>query len=120
MAAMLGKKPLITETLFHKAQQYLLKSDKRNIPHFVKALEEKEKYLADQIMGHAEYLAKSHADRIREQHDIELSESEISTLTLDFYITAWFHYLLLDIARDRETEQWLKETYEQDYDESRD
>ena len=113
---MLGSKPLIDQSIYSKANKYLQKVDDRNIPHFVKALEEKEKYLAERMMQTAEYLSSLHAKKLQEKYGVDLEEVDVSSITLDMYIVGWFNYMLLDTARDIEFEEEMKTLYEKPHD----
>ncbi len=115
---MLGSKPLITKKVYLTASRYLKKVDERNIPHFVKALEEKEEYLAENMMQNASYLSNLHAEAFKKKHGIDMEESEINSMTLDIYIVGWFNYMVLDIARDVQFEKEMEGMWGKDIDDT--
>jgi len=116
MAVALGSKPLVTPGVYRASRKLAGDIDHKNIPKFIEEYEDKEPHLAEQMVQQTIYLARAFASRVRKEHNIRLTREEVDSLALDHYINGWFHYMLLDKARDSQFELDMDEHWRKRYD----
>ena len=108
MALNKGRKPAFTEELLQEAWNRFQVRGQNNVPLFVRAYENKERFLANKLMAYARNLSRHHKQRLEEEVGKPLPEAVTGNMNVDFYVMCWFGYMCSEMAKDADFEKTME------------